>query len=97
MLKKKPWGRKDPAVIVCGVVGNGACTGGGSGPCRTHFGCVSAVKNMLLIKKINLCGKKTYLGVVKTPPSSSVVSLATAHARAVVLAPVAPILVIFPL
>ena len=63
----------------------------------THFGCVSAVKNMLLVKKINLCGKKTYRGVVKTPLSLSVVSLATARARAVVLAPVAPVLVVFPL
>ena len=95
MLKNIPWGRKDPAIVVRGVVGNGACMGSGSGPCRTHFGCVSALKNMLLVRKINLCGKKTYLGVVKTPPSSSVVSLATAHAWAVVLAPVAPVLVVF--
>jgi len=68
--------------------------GGGSGTCRTRFGCISALKNMLLVKKINLCGKKTYLGVVKTPPSSSVVSLA---GQAVVLAPVTPVLVVFPL
>ena len=70
---------------------------GGSGTCRTHFGCVSAVKNMLLVKKIKLYARKTYLGVVKTPPSSLGVSLATAHARAVVLAPVASVLVVFPL
>jgi len=58
VVKKIPWGRKDPAIVASGVVGNGACMGGGSGPCRTHFGCISALKNMLLVKKINLCGKK---------------------------------------
>jgi len=52
MLKNIPWGRKDPAVIISGVIGNGACTGSGSGTCRTHFGGVSAVKKMLLVKKI---------------------------------------------
>ena len=97
MLKNIPWGHKDPAAVVGGVIGSRMRMGGGSGTCRTHFGCVSAVKNMLSVKNIYICAKKTYLGVEKTPPSSSVVSLATAHARAVVLALVTPVLVVFPL
>ena len=48
MLKSIPWGRKDPAVIVGGVVGR---TGSGSVTGHTRFGCVSAVKKMLLVKK----------------------------------------------
>jgi len=51
VLKKIPWGRKDPAVIIGGVVGSGACTGGGSGTCHTRFGGVSTVKKMLLVRK----------------------------------------------
>ena len=67
MVKKIPWGHKDPAVIVGGVIGSRARMGGGSGPCLTHFGCVSTVKNMLLVKKINLCGKKTIPWGCKDP------------------------------
>ena len=40
---------------------------------------------------------KTYLGVIKAPPSSPVVSLAAVRGWVVVLAPVAPISVVFPL
>jgi len=40
---------------------------------------------------------KTYLGVVKTPPSSLVMSLAAARGWAVVLAPVTLVSVVFPL
>jgi len=48
MLKNIPWGHKDPAVVVGGVVGR---TGSSSGTGHTHFGCVSTVKKMLLVKK----------------------------------------------
>ena len=53
---------KAPPVVAGGVVGSRARMGGGSGTCRTHFGCVSTVKNMLLVKKINLYAKKHTLG-----------------------------------
>jgi len=46
--KNIPWGRKDPAVVISGVVGR---TGSGSGTGNTRFGGVSAVKKMLLVKK----------------------------------------------
>ena len=51
MLKNLHWGCKGSTVIVGGVVGSGTGMGGGSGTCCTHFGCVSTVKNMLLVKK----------------------------------------------
>ena len=54
MLKNIPWGHKDPAVVVGGVIGSGACTGGGSDTCHTRFGGVSAVKKMLLVKKMRI-------------------------------------------
>jgi len=38
---------------------------------------------------------KTYLGVIKAPPLSLMVSLAAARGWVVVLAPVAPVLVVF--
>jgi len=40
---------------------------------------------------------KTYPGVIQGPPSLSVVSLAAVRGWVVVLAPVAPISVVFPL
>jgi len=41
-VKNIPWGHKGPPVVTGGVVGSSRGMGGGSGTCRTPFGCILA-------------------------------------------------------
>ena len=75
ILKNSHWGFNNPLVIPSGVVGHME-TCGGSSTHHAHFSCVSAEKNHIVSQRINKYTLKTYVGAIKAPPSSSVVSLA---------------------